>query len=249
MILTAKGELVSMNAGSPFLSPEPAPVDQPRIRRAVRELLAAIGEDPDRDGLTDTPARVGRAWAELFGGLREDAAAHLARTFEQDSEDVVSLRDIEFSSCCEHHLLPVFGRAHIAYLPSQRRVVGLSKLARTVDVFARRPQLQERMTAQIADALMEHLEPQGALVVVEAEHMCMKMRGVRKSQPVMMTYAHRGVFTTDRELRSEILSLLTGAGGAQSTPIAPWSDAAPAIVNEGARLHAVGVDDARKAAL
>jgi GTP cyclohydrolase I len=228
----------------------PAPVDQPRIRAAVRELLAAIGEDPDREGLADTPARVARAWAELFGGLREDAAVHLARTFEQDSEDVVSLRGIEFSSFCEHHLLPVFGRAHVAYLPSRRRVVGLSKLARTVEVFARRPQLQERMTAQIADALMEHLAPQGALVVVEAEHMCMKMRGVRKAQPVMTTLAHRGVFSEDRGLRSEVLSLLLAPGSEAAGRLAPWSEPSESrIVNDAhARLHVVADDDVREAA-
>lgn len=232
-----------MNSDTALPTLQSVSVDQPRIRSAVRELLIAIGEDPDREGLADTPARVGRAWAELFGGLREDAAVHLARTFEQDSEDVVSLRDIEFSSCCEHHLLPVFGRAHIAYMPSQRRVVGLSKLARTVDVFARRPQLQERMTAQIAEALMENLAPQGALVVIEAEHMCMKMRGVRKTQPVMTTFAHRGVFTTDRALRSDVMSLLVGGDAGRSAPIAPWSNRAPNVVNDGSRFQLVGDDE------
>lgn len=230
------------------LIPGPSPVDQERIRRAVRELLAAIGEDPDRDGLLDTPARVARAYSELFGGLHEDAATHLERTFEQDSEDVVSLRDIEFSSVCEHHLLPVFGRAHVAYLPSQRRVVGLSKLARTVDVFARRPQLQERMTAQIADALMQHLEPQGSLVVVEAEHMCMKMRGVRKTQPVMTTIAHRGVFTADRGLRQEVLSLLLAGAGRAFSPFETDDGRSASIVNESSRLHAVGDDGVIEAA-
>lgn len=198
-------------------STQPA-LDLERLRRAVREILIAIGEDPDREGLLDTPARVARAYAEMFGGMREDAAVHLSRVFEQDSGDLVSLRDIEFTSVCEHHLLPVFGRAHVAYLPSTGRVVGLSKLARTVDVYARRPQLQERMTAQIADALMEHLEPRGALVVIEAEHMCMKMRGVRKSQPVMSTIAHRGALSSDRELRQEVLGLLGFGGRPQSAP-------------------------------
>jgi len=208
--------------------PTPPPFDAERMQRAVREMLVAIGEDPDREGLLDTPARVARSWAELFGGLREDAAVHLARTFEQDSEDLVTLRDIEFESFCEHHLLPVFGRAHIAYLPSNRRVVGLSKLARTVEVFARRPQLQERFTAQVADALMEHLQPQGALVVVEAEHMCMKMRGVRKEYPVMATTASRGVFATDGELRRETLMIL-GLGRTESAAAADVADAAPAV--------------------
>ncbi|MEO7974917.1 MAG: GTP cyclohydrolase I FolE [Thermoanaerobaculia bacterium] len=176
----------------------------------MREMLFAIGEDPSREGLVETPARVARAWQELFAGLNEDPGVHLARTFEQESEDLVTLSDIEFTSFCEHHLLPVFGRAHIAYLPSQRRVVGLSKLARTVEVFARRPQLQERMTAQIADALMEHLAPEGALVVIEAEHMCMKMRGVRKQQSVMKTLAARGRMRDDARLRQETLLLLHG---------------------------------------
>ena len=240
---------MTTNASTATTSFRPAVVDDGRIRAAVRELLAAIGDDPDREGLLDTPARVARAWAELFGGMREDASVHLSRTFEQDSEDLVSLRDIEFSSFCEHHLLPVFGRAHVAYMPSQRRVVGLSKLARTVDVFARRPQLQERMTAQIADALMEHLAPQGALVVVDAEHMCMKMRGVRKSQPVMTTTAHRGIFTTDRALRQETLSQLLGRRGDEPAPIAPWSEPRSAVVNEASRLHVVGSDDPLEAAL
>jgi len=192
------------------LSPAPHGFDRPRMERAVREMLLAIGEDPAREGLTDTPARVARSWQELFAGLGEEAGVHLSRTFEQESEDLVTLADIEFTSFCEHHLLPVFGRAHIAYLPSRRRVVGLSKLARTVEVFARRPQLQERITAQIADALMEHLAPVGALVVVEAEHMCMKMRGVRKQQPVMKTMAARGRHREDAALREETLLLLLG---------------------------------------
>ena len=181
--------------------------DMPRLETAIREMLHAIGEDPEREGLLDTPARVARAYRELFAGLEEDPADHLARTFEQDTEDIVSLRDIEFESFCEHHLLPVFGRAHVAYLPQHGRVVGLSKLARTVEVFARRPQLQERLNAQIVDALMEHLDPRGALVAVEAEHMCMKMRGVRKRNSVMTTIAARGELQTDRRLRAETLAL------------------------------------------
>ncbi len=205
----------------------PPPFDRERAERAVRELLLAVGENPDREGLLDTPGRVARAYQELFSGLREDAGGHLARTFEQESEDLVTLGDIEFSSFCEHHLLPVFGRAHVAYLPSNRRVVGLSKLARTVEVYARRPQLQERMTAQIADALMEHLEPRGALVVVEAEHMCMRMRGVRKQSPVMRTTAARGVLESDPLLRLETLTLLGVASpdrAARPLPLAPWSE-------------------------
>lgn len=211
--------------------------DLGRIRGAVREILIAIGEDPDREGLTDTPSRVAKAYAEIFGGLREDASTHLTRTFEQDSEDVVMLRDIEFSSICEHHLLPVFGRAHIAYKPSRGRVVGLSKLARTVEVYARRPQLQERMTAQIADALMNHLAPAGALVVVEAEHMCMKMRGVRKSEPVMCTLAHRGVFTDDWKLRQEALSMFGVAS--RETIADEWRASNDTMVNAAPRLRQV----------
>ena len=186
--------------------------DMPRLEAAVREMLYAIGEDPDREGLLDTPARVARSYRELFAGLEEDAADHLSRTFEQDTEDIVCLRDIEFESFCEHHLLPVFGRAHVAYLPQHGRVVGLSKLARTVEVFARRPQLQERLNAEIVDALMEHLDPRGAIVAIEAEHMCMKMRGVRKRHSVMTTIAARGSFRSDRQLRAETLALLGVTG-------------------------------------
>ncbi len=160
------------------------PIDHPRIERAVREILFAIGEDPDREGLLETPARVARAWEEIVGGLRQDAGDHLARTFAHEGGDLVVLRDIEFWSLCEHHLLPFSGRAHVAYRPGNGRVVGLSKLARTVDVYARRPQLQERLTAQVADALMEHLDPEGVSVIVEAEHLCMRMRGAAKDAAV-----------------------------------------------------------------
>ena len=189
-------------------------VDHQRIERAVREILIAVGEDPEREGLVETPARVARAYAETFAGLREDAGTHLARTFEHEAsgDDVVMLRDIEFASLCEHHLAPFLGRAHVAYLPSGGRVTGLSKLARTVDVFARRPQLQERLTAQIADALVEHLRPRGVAVLVEGEHMCMRVRGAKKADAKMVTTAMRGVYTEDRELRREVLVLLRDAG-------------------------------------
>jgi GTP cyclohydrolase I len=189
-------------------------VDHERIARAVREILIAVGEDPDREGLLDTPGRVARAYAETFAGLREDAGVHLARTFEHEAsgDDVVLLRHIEFASLCEHHLAPFLGRAHVAYLPSGGKVTGLSKLARTVDVFARRPQLQERMTAQIADALVEHLQPRGVAVLIEGEHMCMRVRGAKKADAQMVTTAMRGVYTEDRELRREVLALLRGAG-------------------------------------
>ena len=192
--------------------PAPAGVDHDRIARAVREILFAVGENPDREGLVDTPARVARAYAETFAGLREDAGTHLARTFEHESsgDDVVILRNIEFASLCEHHLAPFLGRAHVAYLPSGGRVTGLSKLARTVDTFARRPQLQERLTSQIADAIVEHLQPRGVAVLVEGEHMCMRVRGARKADAKMVTTAMRGVYSDDRDLRREVLGLLRG---------------------------------------
>ena len=175
----------------------PAPVDRVRIERAVREILLAVGEDPDRDGLRDTPRRVAKAYSEVFGGLREDPSIHLGRVFEQSAEELVTLTRIPFHSMCEHHLLPFFGKAHVAYLPQGGRVVGLSKLARTVETFARRPQLQERLTEQVADALMEHLDPAGCVVMVEAEHLCMRMRGVKCSESTMTTFVRRGVFRTD----------------------------------------------------
>ena len=188
----------------------PLAVDHGRIERAVREILLAVGEDPDREGLLDTPARVARAYAETFAGLRQDAGVHLGRTFEHEAsgDDVVLLRNIEFASMCEHHLAPFLGRAHIAYLPSGGKVTGLSKLARTVDVFARRPQLQERLTSQIADALVEHLQARGVAVLIEGEHLCMRVRGARKNDAEMVTTAMRGVYTEDRELRREVLALL-----------------------------------------
>jgi GTP cyclohydrolase IA len=185
-------------------------VDVARIERAVREILLAVGEDPDREGLLETPSRVARAYGELFRGLREDAGRHLARVFPQEhrGDDVVMLRNIEFHSMCEHHLLPFTGRAHVAYLPSHGRVTGLSKLARTVDVFARRPQMQERLTAEIADALVDHLDPRGVAVVVEAEHSCLRLRGARKADASMVTTSFRGVIEHDRSLRAEVLSLM-----------------------------------------
>ncbi len=195
-------------AGSDSPRSSISPVDQPRIERAVREILAAIGEDPDRDGLLDTPGRVARAYTELFAGLRESPAGHLQRVFGEHTDELVLLRDIEFFSVCEHHLLPFVGRAHVAYLPAGNRVVGLSKLARTVDVFARRPQVQERLTSQIADALVEHLEPRGVAVIVEAEHMCMKMRGVNKAHSVMLTTAFRGELKENVDMRYEVQSLI-----------------------------------------
>lgn len=189
----------------------PRSVDLPRVERAVREILLAIGEDPDREGLLDTPQRVARAYREMFAGLHEDAGAHLARQFDQEpggDDEVVMLRNIQFTSMCEHHLLPFTGRAHVAYLPAHGKVTGLSKLARTVDVFARRPQLQERLTGQIADALVQNLDPRGVVVLVEAEHSCLKIRGASKHEADMVTTAFRGVFKADRVLRAEVLALM-----------------------------------------
>lgn len=168
----------------------------------------AIGEDPDRDGLCDTPRRVARAYGELFGGLADDAERHLRRTFAHESEQPVIVSDIDFCSTCEHHLLPIHGKAHLAYLPGRGRVVGLSKLARTVDVFARRPQLQERLTEQVAEALDTHLAPRGVCIVLEAEHMCMKLRGACKPAAVTTTLATRGLYASDPAARAEVLALM-----------------------------------------
>ena len=192
--------------------PEPVAsgVDQARAEAAVRELLRAVGEDPDRDGLLETPARVARAYAELFAGLRQDAAEVLATTFAIDHEEMIIVRDIELFSTCEHHLLPFHGVAHVGYIPNESGVVtGLSKLARLVEVFARRPQVQERITTQVADALVEHLQARGVIVVIEAEHLCMTMRGVRKPGARTITSAVRGQLR-DPATRSEAMSLLLG---------------------------------------
>ena len=182
--------------------------DDKRAEYAVRELLAAIGEDPDRDGLRDTPARVARAYREMFAGLRQDPRDVLSTTFELGHDELVLVKDIEMASCCEHHLLPFVGRAHVGYIPSvDGRVTGLSKLARLVDVFARRPQVQERLTTQIADSLMDVLKPRGVIVVVECEHMCMTMRGVRKHGSKTITSAVRGQLRIPAT-RSEAMSLI-----------------------------------------
>jgi GTP cyclohydrolase I len=185
-------------------------VDMPRVEKAVREMLLGLGENPDREGLKDTPARVARAYREILAGMHEEPGVHLARQFsqEQTGDDLVILRDIDFVSVCEHHFLPFTGRAHVAYLPDHGKVTGLSKLARTVDVFARRPQLQEQLTGQIADALVEHLDPRGVAVVVQAEHSCLKLRGARKAETEMVTTAFRGELRWDRALRSEVLGLM-----------------------------------------
>jgi GTP cyclohydrolase IA len=184
--------------------------DLPRIERAVREVLLAVGEDPDRAGLRDTPARVARAMTEQFAGLNLEPADVLTTVFDADHEEMVLVRDIEMFSTCEHHLVPFFGRAHVGYIPNEKgQITGLSKLARLVDVYARRPQVQERMTSQIADAMMETLEPRGVIVIIEAEHLCMSMRGVRKPGAKTVTSAVRGSFLNSETTRLEAMSLLT----------------------------------------
>jgi GTP cyclohydrolase I len=184
--------------------------DLPRIERAVREILEAIGEDPERDGLRDTPARVARAYAEQFAGLRQRPEDVLTTVFDESHDEMVVVRDIEVYGTCEHHLLPFIGVAHIGYIPNVKgQITGLSKLARLVDVYARRPQVQERMTSQIADAMMATLEPRGAIVIIEAEHLCMSMRGVRKPGAKTVTSAVRGIFLTSESTRAEAMSLLT----------------------------------------
>ena len=186
-------------------------VDLARIERAVREILLAIGEDPERDGLRDTPARVARAYAEQFAGLQQQPEDVLTTVFDADHDEMVLVRDIELYSTCEHHLTPFFGFAHVGYIPNEKgQITGLSKLARLVDVYARRPQVQERMTSQSADALMNVLEPRGVIVVIEAEHLCMSMRGVRKPGAKTVTSAVRGIFLDSDRTRAEAMSLLLG---------------------------------------
>ena len=184
-------------------------VDQDRIRRAVREILAAVGENPDREGLLETPDRVARMYAEIFSGLHADPAVHLQKTFTQKHDEMVLVKDIEFASCCEHHLLPFTGKAHIAYLPNGK-IVGLSKLARVVDAVARRPQVQERMTEEIADLLVTHLKARGVAVIVEASHSCMTIRGVRKPGSMTITSSMRGGFLDHPPTRAELMSLVFG---------------------------------------
>ncbi|HEY0187112.1 MAG TPA: GTP cyclohydrolase I FolE [Cellulomonas sp.] len=186
------------------------PYDAARAEAAIRELLIAVGEDPEREGLRDTPARVARAYAEIFAGLRQDPAEALSASFDIGHEELVLVKDIEVYSTCEHHLVPFHGVAHVGYIPSRDgRVTGLSKLARLVDVYARRPQVQERLTSQIADAMVQHLNPRGVLVVVECEHLCMSMRGVRKPGSRTVTSAVRGQLR-DPATRAEAMSLVLG---------------------------------------
>lgn len=182
-------------------------VDQEKVEQACRLLLEAIGEDPARPGLVETPARVARMYGELMEGMESDAGEHLAKTFDVSSNDLVVERDIAFFSLCEHHMLPFYGKAAIGYVPNGR-VAGLSKLARTVEVFSRRLQIQEQLTAQVADALMEHLAPQGVIVYMEAEHMCMTMRGVKKPGAKTATCARRGIFETDPLLEERFFRMM-----------------------------------------
>ena len=187
-----------------------APVDLARIEAAVREILAAIGEDPDRDGLLDTPGRVARMYAEVFAGLRESPHDHLQVQFEADHDEMVMVRDIALTSMCEHHLVPFIGKAHVAYIPNNDgRVTGLSKLARLVAAYATRPQVQERLTTQIADELERTLQPRGVLVVIEAEHLCMSMRGVRKPGATTVTSAVRGLFRENASTRFEAMRFIS----------------------------------------
>jgi GTP cyclohydrolase IA len=185
-------------------------IDLPRIEKAVREILIAVGEDPDREGLQDTPQRVARSYAEVFAGLHQDPADILGTTFDINHEEMVLVKDIPFYSTCEHHLVPFHGTAHIGYIPSHDgKVTGLSKLARLVEIYARRPQVQERLTTQIVEALVKYLEPKGAIVVIECEHMCMSMRGVRKPGAKTVTSAVRGQLR-EQATRAEAMSLIIG---------------------------------------
>jgi len=187
------------------------PIDRDKIAQGVRLILEGIGEDPMREGLVDTPRRVADMYTEVFAGLGQDAADHFCVTFNEGHQEMVLVRDIPLYSICEHHLVPFMGKAHVAYIPGKEgRICGLSKLARVVEVFARRPQVQERMTTQIADTIVKHLDPQGVMVVIEAEHLCMSMRGVQKPGAITTTSAVRGIFERNMATRSEAMSLIKG---------------------------------------
>ena len=185
-------------------------MDKERIEKAVREILFAIGEDPDREGLIETPKRVAAMYEEIFSGIEDDPTRHLKVFSENDNDEIVVVRDIPLYSMCEHHLLPFIGKAHIAYIPSGGKVIGLSKLARIVDLYAKRPQLQERLTSQIADFLDTELQPLGIAVVIEAQHLCMTMRGARAAGAMTQTSALRGIAKKDARTRAEIMALLRG---------------------------------------
>ena len=183
-------------------------MDKERIQNAVREILIAVGGDPDREGLLETPKRVANMYEEIFAGLTEDPKQHIKLFNEQSNDEMVIVKDIPFYSMCEHHLLPFFGKAHIGYIPSDNKIIGLSKLARIVDNFAKKPQVQERLTSDIADFLNDNLQPKGVAVIMEAEHMCMTMRGARAAGSKTQTSALRGIMRTDAKTRAEVLSLL-----------------------------------------
>ena len=189
-------------------------MDTRKIEEGVRLILEGVGEDPNREGLRETPARVARMYEEVFAGLAQDPAVHFEKTFDEHCNEMVLVRDISFYSMCEHHLVPFFGKAHIGYIPAaDGRVCGLSKLARLVEVFAKRPQVQERLTAQVADFLYENLQPQGVAVVIEAEHLCMTMRGARAAGASTYTSALRGIMRRDAKTRAEVMALLQGGRG------------------------------------
>ncbi|MDY0087072.1 MAG: GTP cyclohydrolase I FolE [Coriobacteriia bacterium] len=186
-------------------------MDREKIAEGVRLILEGVGEDPSREGLIDTPRRVADMYAEIFAGLEQDPADHFCVTFDEGHQEMVLVRDIPLYSMCEHHLVPFMGKAHVAYIPGKEgRICGLSKIARVVEVFARRPQVQERMTSQIADTIVKHLDPQGVMVVIEAEHLCMSMRGVQKPGASTTTSAVRGIFQRNMATRSEAMSLIKG---------------------------------------
>ena len=204
--LPSNGVTIESHASNGVHAPE---IDQPRIAAAVREILAAIGEDPDRDGLLATPERVARMYAEICSGLHQEPADHLSVMFEADHQELVMVRDIPLYSLCEHHLIPFLGQAHVGYIPNTTgRVTGLSKLARLVDGFAKRPQVQERLTWQIADAIEQTLEPRGVIVVIEAEHLCMSMRGIRKPGASTVTSSVTGIFRENQATRMEAMRFL-----------------------------------------
>ena len=206
------GEAFAVGISSGSTSLVANQVDLPRIERAVREILIAVGEDPDREGLQETPARVARMYAEMFAGLSVDPRAHLQKIFSEKYDEVVLVRDISFCSMCEHHLLPFIGTAHVAYIPNGN-VVGLSKLARVVEVVSRRPQVQERMTQDIAQMIEDELDPKGVGVVIEASHSCMTIRGIRKPGSSMVTSAMKGLFRNNVSTRAELMNLIYGKRG------------------------------------
>ena len=195
--------------GAPDSTPPKEKMDLPRIERAIKEILIAVGEDPNREGLRETPARVARMYAEMFSGLHDDARVHLQKFFTEQYDEMVLVRDISFNSMCEHHMLPFSGKAHIGYVPNGK-VVGLSKLARVVEVVSHQPQVQERMTEQIANLLIEELDVKGVAVVIEATHSCMTIRGVRKPSSVCVTSAMKGIFRSNLSSRSEVMTLIYG---------------------------------------